>query len=194
MFSHASGLNDKGWAYAISAGNRWGESGFTDGTFYDAQSLLLSVEKVLEKQSINLTLIAAPNRRGKSSPNTQEVYDIRGIKYNEYWGNQNSEQRNSRVKRLIEPIIMLNHELKFSPKTTLNTNIAYQFGELGNSRLDFPGGANPSPTYYKNLPSYYLSNVDGPDYTQAYLALQNLQNDGQVDWNRLYDALSLIHI
>ena len=188
MFSHASGLNDKGWAYAISAGNRWGESGFADGTFYDAQSLLLSVEKVLEKQSINLTLIAAPNRRGKSSPNTQEVYDIRGIKYNEYWGNQNSEQRNSRVKRLIEPIIMLNHELKFSPKTTLNTNIAYQFGELGNSRLDFPGGANPSPTYYKNLPSYYLSNVDGPDYTQAYLALQNLQNDGQVDWNRLYDA------
>ena len=188
MFSYASGLNTKGWAYAFSVGNRWGESGFIDGTFYDAQSLLLSIEKVMDKQSLNLTLIAAPNRRGKSSPNTQEVYDLMGIKYNEYWGKQDGEQRNSRVRRLVEPIIMLNHEFQLSSKTTLNTNLAYQFGELGNSRLDYPGGANPSPTYYQNLPSYHLAANDGPDYSSAYLAQENLLINGQVDWNRIYDA------
>ena len=33
-------------------------------------------------------------------------------------------------------------------KTKLNTNIGYQFGQIGRSRLDYAGGANPSPTYY----------------------------------------------
>ena len=42
----ASGLNTSGWAYACVS-NRWGESG-SDGTFYDAQSFMLSVEKVLK--------------------------------------------------------------------------------------------------------------------------------------------------
>ena len=83
---------------------------------------------------------------------------------------------------------MLNHELQLSSKTTLSTNLAYQFGELGNSRLDYPGGANPSPTYYQNLPSYHLAASDGPDYSSAYLAQENLRMNGQVDWNRIYDA------
>jgi hypothetical protein len=188
LVSYASGLNTKGWAYALAVSNRWGESGYSDGTFYDAQSFMLSVEKVLEKQSLNLTLIATPNRRGKSSPNTQEVYDLMGTRYNEYWGNQNGEQRNSRVKRLDEPIVMLNHEIQLSTTTTLQSSVAYQFGELGNSRFDYPGGANPSPTYYQKLPSYFLADADGPDYAGAYLAQEQLLINGQIDWNRIYDA------
>ena len=100
LVSYASGLNQKGWAYAFAIGNRWGESGYSDATFYDAQSMMLSLEKVFDNQSLNLTIISAPNSRGKSSPNTQEVYDLMGIRYNEYWGNQDGKQRNSRVKRL----------------------------------------------------------------------------------------------
>ena len=188
LVSYASGLNTKGWAYALAVSNRWGESGFNDGTFYDAQSVMLSVEKVLENQSLNLTFIATPNRRGKSSPNTQEVYDLMGTKYNEYWGNQNGEQRNSRVKRLDEPIIMMNHEIQLSSTSTLQSSVAYQFGELGNSRFDYPGGANPSPTYYQKLPSYFLADADGPDYAGAFLAQERLLSDGQIDWSRIYDA------
>ncbi len=188
LVSYASGLNQKGWAYAFAIGNRWGESGYSDATFYDAQSMMLSLEKVFDNQSLNLTIISAPNSRGKSSPNTQEVYDLMGIRYNEYWGNQDGKQRNSRVKRLEEPIFMLNHEIEFSANTTLATSVSYQMGELGNSRLDYPGGANPSPTYYQNLPSYFLADTDGPDYAGAYLAEEQLRMDGQIDWNRLYDA------
>jgi hypothetical protein len=36
-------------------------------------------------------------------------------------------------------------------------NLAYQFGKIGNSRLDYQGVNNPDPTYYRNLPSYYTS-------------------------------------
>ena len=189
MASYSSGVVEGGWAYSLSIGRRWGDEGFQDGTFYDANSFFASVEKQLgDDHSLNLTGIYAPNRRGKSSPNTQEIYDLKGIKYNEFWGWQDDEKRNSRVRRTEEPIIMLNHYWDINDRTTLNTNFALQFGELGNSRLDFPGGANPSPGYYQKLPSYWLADNDGPDYTNAYLYEQEFINNGQINWNDIYDA------
>ena len=189
MATHASGVVKGGWSYAFSLGRRWGNEGFQDGTFYDANSFFVSVEKKInDNHSLNFTGFYTPNKRGKSSPNTQEVYDLKDIKYNEYWGYQDGEKRNSRVKRIAEPVLMLNHYWDFTDKTSLNTNVAYQFGELGNSRLDYAGGANPSPTYYQGLPSYFLANNDGPDLAGAYSAYQNFTEGGQLDWNRLYDA------
>ena len=189
MATYASGLLDGGWSYAFSIGRRWGDEGFQDGTFYDANSFFASVEKKInDKHSLNFVGIYTPNRRGKSSPNTQEVFDLKGTTYNEYWGWHDGEKRNSRVRRIAEPVLMLNHYWNISDKTTLNTNVAYQFGELGNSRLDYAGGANPSPAYYQDLPSYFLADTDGPDYAGAYLAEQSFRNGGQVNWNRIYDA------
>ena len=80
---------------------------------------------------------------------------------------------------------MLNHYWNVSKKTSLQTNVAYQFGKIGNSRLDFNGGANPSPSYYQYLPSYQLRNGD---LAGAYEALQNFKNDGQLDWNGIFEA------
>ncbi|MGJ8591634.1 MAG: carboxypeptidase-like regulatory domain-containing protein [Aquaticitalea sp.] len=186
MASYSSGLVEGGWAYTFMVGRRWGNEGFQDATLYDSNSFFASVEKKIgEKHSINFTSIYAPNRRGKSSANTQEVYDLKGIKYNEYWGELDGEQRNSRIKEVEEPILMLNHYWDISSKTTLNTNVGYQFGKIGNSRIDYPGGANPSPAYYQNLPSYFLE--DG-DLAGAYAAEQEFLTDGQVDWNRIIDA------
>ncbi|AXG68641.1 vitamin B12 transporter BtuB [Kordia sp. SMS9] len=199
--TYSSGLLESGWAYTISAGRRWGDEGFNDGTFYDANSLFLSVEKQInDNHSLNFTGIYAPNRRGLSSANTQEVFDLKGIRYNEFWGYQDGEKRNSRVRRVIEPILMLNHYWDIAENTTLNTNIAYQFGEQGRSRLDFGGtdidpgsgfpignAANPSPTYYQNLPSYFTRNFpDNP--LLAFQAQEAFVNDGQLDWNALYIA------
>lgn len=189
MATYASGQLDGGWAYAFSIGRRWGNEGFQDGTFYDANSFFVSFEKKLnDKHSLNLVGLYTPNRRGKSSPNTQEVFDLKGITYNEYWGMHDGEKRNSRIRRIAEPIIMLNHYWDISENTSLNTNVAYQFGELGNSRLDYAGGANPSPAYYQQLPSYFLADNDGPDYAGAYQSEQAFRNGGQIDWNRIYDA------
>ena len=189
MATYASGMLDGGWAYAFTLGRRWGDEGFQDGTFYDANSFFVSVEKKLnDKHSLNLVGFYTPNRRGKSSPNTQEVFDLKGITYNEYWGWHDGEKRNSRIRRIAEPVIMLNHYWDISDKTSVNTNVAYQFGELGNSRLDYAGGANPSPAYYQDLPSYFLADDDGPDFSGAYIAQQSFQNGGQVDWDRIYDS------
>ncbi|MGB0981643.1 MAG: carboxypeptidase-like regulatory domain-containing protein [Winogradskyella sp.] len=186
MASYSSGLIKGGWAYTVMLGRRWGNEGFQDASLYDSNSFFASIEKKInDKHSLNFTSIYAPNRRGKSSPNTQEVYDLKGIKYNEYWGYLDGEKRNSRIKEVEEPILMLNHYWTMSSKTSLNTNIGYQLGKVGNSRLDFAGGANPSPAYYQNLPSYFLE--DG-DLEGAYIAEQNFLNDGQINWNRIIDA------
>jgi hypothetical protein len=110
MATYASGVVKGNWSYAFSLGRRWGNEGFQDGTFYDANSFFGAVEKKLnDKHSLNLTAFYTPNRRGKSSPNTQEVYDLKDIKYNEYWGYQDGEKRNSRIRRIRTGTSRLKH-------------------------------------------------------------------------------------
>jgi len=186
MATHTTGISKNGWAMTFSASRRAGTEGFNDGTSYNAYSVFTSIEKKINNNhSINFTGIFTPNRRGKSSPNTQEVFDLKGIEYNEYWGDLNGRKLNSRIKEVAEPIVMLNHYWAFSEKATLQTNASYQFGKIGNSRLDFNGGANPSPTYYQTLPSYFLRDND---LAGAYTAQENVVNKGQLDWQRIFDA------
>lgn len=206
MASHSSGALDNGWSYAILASRRFGGEGYINGTLYDANSFFASIEKQLgEDHSLNFNFIYAQNRRGRATALTEEIYQLKGRQYNPFWGNLNGDQKNTRERRIIEPIFMLNHYWDLSEKTTLNTNLSYQTGLIGNTRIDnggtrlvnfdgqdvYIGGArNPSPDYYQNLPSYFL-NVDNPtafDFQQAYLAREQFVNDGQFNWENLFTA------
>ncbi len=195
MGTYVSGMNSKGWAFVVSGSRRWAEEAYFEGTDYSANSLFASIEKKFnEKHSLNFTAIYAQNYRGKNSPNTQEVTDIAGVKYNSYWGYQNGEQRNSRIKKLNEPIYMLSHYWKISPKTNLNTNIAYQVGSIGNSRIDYQGQDNPDPTYYRSMPSYYTTQFDDNGNYIGNSAINLLEasqakflTNRQLNWNELYD-------
>lgn len=204
MASYSSGLLKNGWAYTISASKRYAKEGFREGTVYNANSFFTSVEKrINDKHRLNFTGIYTSNIRGKSSPNTQEVYILKDFKYNAYWGNQNGKMRNSRLKNITEPILQLNHFWNINSKTLLQTNITYQFGKVGNSRLDYGGariigeddnqtiiggGANPDPSYYQKLPSYFLRDIHNPDYENAYLAEQEFIKNGQINWLDMYLA------
>lgn len=185
MGTYASGMNKDGWAYVISAGRRWAEEGYFEGTDYSANSFFASVEKrINDSHSLNFTSIYAQNSRGKNSPNTQEVTDLVGEEYNSYWGWQNGKKRNSRDKDVEEPMFMLSHYWKINDKNSLNTNVSYQFGSIGNSRLDFNGAANPDPTYYRNLPSYFSTN----NASQFEIDRQRnfFLNNRQINWDAIY--------
>ena len=196
MVTHASGMDKNGWAYVISGGRRWAQEGFFEGTDYAANSLFASIEKKInERHSINFTSIYAQNRRGKNSPNTQEVTDLKSFKYNSYWGDQEGEKRNSRVKDVEEPIFTLSHYWKMNTKTRLQTNLSYQFGQIGNSRIDFQKADNPDPNYYRKLPSYYttLYSYDSnnvatykPNNAAAEQARINFLAQPQIDWTAMY--------
>jgi len=199
MATYSSGEKPGGWWYALGLARRFAKEAYIDGTLYDANSFFISVEKKLNSlHSINFTGFYTPNSRGKSSANTQEVFNLKGRKYNSFWGFQDGEIRNSRIKEVKEPVLMLNHFWKLSEKIKLNNNIAYQFGSTGNSHLDFGGtrlvnqsdgqqsfiggGSNPDPSYYQKLPSYFLRFSDNQNFEAAYRAQQEFQNNGQ---NRL---------
>lgn len=200
MATHASGMGTNGWAFVVSASGRWAKEGYFEGTDYDAKALFASVEKRFNKHhSLGFTSIYSENSRGKSSPNTDEVRNLGGEKYNSYWGWQDGKKRNSRDKVVDEPILMLTHYWKVTDKTNLNTSVTYQFGKIGNSRLDFNGADNPDPTYYRNLPSFYTSAYDPDDYTNflgddpanvaaGQAAASNFLAHKQIDWNAMYEA------
>ncbi len=206
MGSYNSGLLNDGWAYSVLLSRRFGDEGYIDGNLYDANSIFVSVEKQLnEDHSLNFSAFYTPNRRGKSTAITQEMKDLKDRRYNPNWGYQEGEKRNSRVREIEEPVIMLNHYWDISDKTKLNTNLGYQFGKMGNTRIDnggtrlinidgeeaYIGGArNPLGNYYQRLPSYFLQdeNPTPVDYQNAYLAEQEFINDGQLDWESLYRA------
>ncbi len=204
MGSYNSGLSRRGWAFAVLASRRFGQEGYIDGTFYNANSFFASVEKKINQQhAVNVLAIYTPNKRGRSAPITREVFNLKGRKYNPNWGYLQGKIRNSRVRNVREPMVMVNHFWNLSGKTTLNTNVAYQFGATGSTRIDnggtrlvnfngqeaFLGGArNPSPDYYQRLPSFFLQdqNPTSYNYSQAFLAQQDLVNNGQLAWDAIY--------
>lgn len=206
MGSYNSGVSAKGWAYSVLLSRRYGNEGYIDGTLYDANSIFASVEKIINKNhSLNFTAFYTPNRRGRSTAITNEVYELKGREYNPFWGIQDGDIRNSRIRETEEPVFMLNHYWDISENTRLNTNVAYQFGKIGNTRIDnngtnivvvngqetYVGGArNADPNYYQRLPSYFLrdENPTSADFQNAFLAQQEFVNNGQYDWNSLYLA------
>ncbi|WP_073179882.1 carboxypeptidase-like regulatory domain-containing protein [Cruoricaptor ignavus] len=198
---YTSGMSKSGWAVTAMAARRWAEEGIQEGTFYDAWGAFLGVEKKFsDRHTITLNAIGAPYRRSTASPSTQEVYDYRGVHYNSYWGWQDGEKRSERVRRGFQPIIQLQDFLKLGKDANLWTSVSYQFGKDYGSRLDWQNVQNPSPTYYRYLPSYYASlnpdasaTANGKPTTaqQAYQAAVEgwINNDPQytqINWDALY--------
>ncbi|MEO0528266.1 MAG: TonB-dependent receptor, partial [Bacteroidota bacterium] len=190
MATYSSGIQDNGLSYSISASRRWAAEGYIEGTLYDAYSFFGALEyKFNPKHSLGLTSFIASNRRGRSAPITEEVFDLVGRRYNPYWGNQNGDIRNSRERRIQEPVLMFNHYYT-SNRFNLTTGIAYQFGKNTRSRLGYYNAPNPDPVYYRYLPSFYINSPIGANFISANLARDGFLQDPQVDWTELYTANS----
>jgi len=64
MATWNTGMLQNGWAVSLSASRRWAQQGFIPGTFYDAWSYFLSVDKKLgDKHILNLVAFGAPITR-----------------------------------------------------------------------------------------------------------------------------------
>lgn len=197
--TYASGMNSRGWAFVVSAGKRLAQEGYFQGTTYDANSFFMSLEKKINKNhSLNFTGFYTPNIRGKNSPNTAEVTQLTSEKYNSYWGFQDSQKRNSKVKTIEEPVLMLSHYFKVTDKAFITSNLMYQFGKIGNTNIDYQHANSPDPAYYRKMPSYYSSlyapdngEYSGeftPDYENSEKSKEQFLANPQIDWDAMYQA------
>jgi len=79
MLTYNTGLMQNNWAVTGSFSRRWGNRGYDEGTFYNANSFFLSVEKKINsRHSLNLTALDAIYERGVGGGSSQEVYDLAG--------------------------------------------------------------------------------------------------------------------
>jgi hypothetical protein len=191
MATYTSPTKNNGLIYTISASRRWAKEGYIDGTLYDAYSVFGALEYQIDsKNSLVATAIWASNRRGRSSAITEEVQELVGNDYNPYWGSQNGEIRNSRERKIAEPMFMLNHYFE-SDNVTWNTGISYQSGIHSKSRLGYYNAPNPDPVYYRYLPSFYINSPIGANFISADLAKQGFLDNPQIRWDALYTANSI---
>lgn len=184
MATYSTGMLESGWAVSMSASRRWAEEGYVEGTFYDAYSYFLSVDRRLgENASLNLTVFGSPIKRGKISGATQEAYDLAGNNYyNANWGLQNGKKRNARVQNIHQPIVILRNDWTLSEKLLLTTSVGYQTGRTGNTALDWYNGPDPRPNYYRKLPSFF----EGAVADQLADLWRNDINTRQINWDQIY--------
>lgn len=188
MVTHTSSNAKNNLSYSFSASRRWAKQGYIDGTLYDAFSFYGAVALQLNKANkIQFTGIYASNRRGRSSAITEEVYDLIGKKYNPYWGEQDDKIRNSRERKIAEPLLILNHDFS-SENFKLQTGLAYQFGINTRSRLGYYNAPNPDPTYYRYLPSFYINSSIGANFISANTAREGFLKNPQLNWSQIYQA------
>lgn len=186
MITYSTGLNDKGWAFTLSAVGRYSKEGITEGTFYHSAGLFLSLQKVFnDRHSLGITLYGAPTQRATSSATYEEAYELAdSYMYNPNWGWYDGEKRNARIVESFDPTAIINWIWKPKSGTSLNTGAAIRYSMYSSSALNWYNAADPRPDYYRYLPSYYKDNQEAFDlYTDLW---RNNESQRQIDWESLY--------
>lgn len=203
MYTYNSGLNSKGWAFSANLTYRWANEGYVEGTFYNALSYFLGVQKVFgdrSQHSLSLVTWGNPTERASQGASTDEMYWLANDKqYNPYWGWQDGKKRNSRVVNDFSPSALLTWDWKIKDNTKLTTTLAGKYGMYSSTKLNYNNSDNPQPDYWKILPSSYYDVWD-PNATMYHddtaLANWNKARDyltaskenRQLNWDRLYQS------
>ena len=189
MATYNTGMLPNGWAYSLSGSMRWSDEGYVPGTFYNAGSYFLSVEKKINaKHSLGFVGFGAPTisgRQGLAVAEAQALTD--NHYYNPNWGYQDGKKRNANVSNDNKPVFILSHYFKPNERTKVNTSVLYTFGRDGYTALNWFDAPDPRPDYYRYLPSYYTETNEGYA-AQLTNAWQTSTNSSQINWDQLYFA------
>ena len=206
MYTYSTGLSEKGWAFTGSLGYRWASKGYVEGTFYNALSYYLGIQKIWGNHSLSLATWGNPTERSTQGPATDEAYWLANDRYyNPYWGYQNGKKRNSRVVNDFAPSAILTWDWDINEKSKLTTSLLGKYSMYKSTKLNYNNSDNPQPNYWKNLPSSYFDvwyeNDDQYRTEQAFADWQYMYNywksskaNRQINWDRLYAANNNVNL
>ena len=185
MYNYSSGYNAKGWAWSMGLTYRYAGEGYVEGTFYNALSYYLGVEKMFNPQhSLSLVTWGNPTERGAQAASTDEMYWLANDRfYNPNWGYQNGKKRNSRIIHDWAPSALLTWDWNIDHSAKLTTTLFGKYAMYSSSRLNYNNSTNPSPDYYSLMPSYNYNVWDPTD-------TDNRTASGLEAWQASYDYLS----
>jgi hypothetical protein len=185
--SYASGMNAKGWAYALAGSVRRAAEGYVPGTGYQGYSYFIAADKQLgTKQLLSVVLLGAPVENARQGAATEEMQLLANDHYyNPYWGYQNGKKRNASVSRSHQPYLLLTHEYTIRNNTVLTTALGYSTGNRSTTGLDWYNAPDPRPDYYRYLPSYTTDETQRKALEARMAADEQLR---QINWQRLYDV------
>lgn len=197
MYTYNTGLNEKGWAYSANITYRWADRGYVEGTFYNALSYFLGVQKLINDQhSISLVTWGNPTERASQGASTDEMYWIANDRYyNPYWGWQGGKKRNSRVVNDFAPTVLATWDWNIDHDTKLVTSVLGKYSMYKSTKLNYNNSDNPQPDYWKLMPSNYFDVWDETDtYNRTEQCLENwitardylsVKANRQIDFDRL---------
>ena len=200
MYTYNSGFNAKGWAFSAGLTYRWANRGYVEGTFYNALSYFLGVQKLMGNHSLSFATWGNPTERGAQGAATDESFWIaNNNQYNPYWGYQNGKVRNSRVVNDFSPSAVMTWDWKIDDGLKLSTSLFGRYSMYKSTKLNYNNSDNPQPDYWKMLPSSYYDVWDETnkvartdqalaDWNTAYNYLTARKENRQVNWDRLYAA------
>ena len=196
MGTYSTGMQKNGWAFTFSGSKRWAEEGYVPGTFYNAYSYFVGVDKKLkENHLLNFTFLAAPIRRASQGAAIQQANDLAGTNfYNPNWGWQTKQdgsrvKRNSRVVDAHQPMAILRHDWEINDRSSISTSVGYMFGHYGRTRIDWFNAPDPRADYYRKFPVYLEVGQNAPDQAllleEAYTQNPDLM---QLQWDVFYEG------
>lgn len=195
MYTYASGLSQKGWAFMGTVGYRWADMATSnvEGNFYNSLAYFLSLQKVFnEKHSLNLATWGNPTERAQQGASTDEAYWLADNRqYNPYWGYQGGKKRNSRVVNNFEPSALLTWDFQIKDNMKLTTSAFFKYAMYSSTKLNY-NGQNPAPDYWKNFPSNNVNvweqdaNADWTGWQESYDYWTASKRNRQINWDKLY--------
>ena len=199
MYTYNSGLNSRGWALSANVTYRWANRGYVPGTFYNALSYFLGVQKLLgNRHSLSFSTWGNPTERATQGASTDEMYWLANdYQYNPYWGYQNGKRRNSRVVNDFAPSAVFTWDWAINDNNKLTTSLFGKYSWYSSTKLNYNGTDNPHPDYWKRLPSSYydvwgsnaMNSLQGyQDFLTARDYLMGSEAARQINFDRLVYA------
>ncbi len=174
----------------VSVDRKFGRSHSIEGVWSDSWDFSHTGNIDMgEGGSLNYTLLFNPTERAYNRATTLEAYRLAGsTQYNPAWGYYGDEMLSVNVRRSVEPIAIINHDISFNKGALkLSSALGARTGESSYSALMWQGAPNPTPDYYAYLPSFQSSQSAADAITESWAEDVNAR---QINFNELVSVNS----